>query len=507
MATPAKFAAALLLAVGIFLAGYVANRRPAPVPATGSAKHVLYYACPMHPKYQSNHPGECGACGMQLVAVYAGDPGGQADPSAPAPPGSVWISAAKQQLIGVRTEEVRRASLSRPLRVSGRIAVDEGRSYRITAGADGWIRSLGANPAGTLVKKNEILASYYTASILSAEQTFLYALVTNAQVEPRDLTTGPQRPPTTLSVQVGIDTLRNLGMSDLQIDELRRSRKATGLIYIYSPVDGFVIARNILPEQRFDKGSELYRFADLSHVWVLADIFEQDREFVKPGALATVRYQDRQFPARMSDALPQFDPQSRTLRTRFELDNPGYFLRPDMFVDVEVQVTLPSSITVADEAILDSGERKTVFVERGNGVFEPRAVQTGWRLGDRVQILGGLGSGERIVVAGNFLIDSESRLTVPQEAAAPAVPQPTGSETDPVCGMNVDPKAPGAIKTQVGGKTYYFCSPKCKKDFEASPGKYTGGKAGASADRAGALFHFHPRQASLDGMRRRSAQT
>ncbi len=487
MATPAKFAAGLLLAVGIFLAGYVANRRPAPGPAASSAKHVLYYACPMHPKYRSNYPGECGACGMQLVAVYAGDPTSQADAAVTAPPGTVWISAAKQQLIGVRTEEVRRATLSRPLRVSGRIAVDEGRSYRITAGADGWIRELGANPAGTIVKKNEILASYYTAAILSAEQTFLYALITNSQVERKDLTTGPQRPPTTLSVQVAVDTLRNLGMSDRQIDELRQTHKASDLVYIYSPVDGFVIVRNVLPEQRFDKGSELYRIADLSHVWVLADIFEQDREFVKPGALATVRYQDRRFAARMSDALPQFDPQSRTLRTRFELDNPGYFLRPDMFVDVEVQVTLPASVTVADEAILDSGERKTVFVERGNGVFEPRAVQTGRRLGDRVQILGGLDSGERIVVAGNFLIDSESRLNVPQQAATPAVPQPAGSETDPVCGMNVDPKAPGAIKAQVGGKTYYFCSPKCKKDFEANPGKYLGKTASAGTRTAARL--------------------
>jgi len=144
-------------------------------------------------------------------------------------------------------------------------------------------------------------------------------------------------------------------MSEYQIHEIERTRIAPSEIRVYSPISGFVIARTVSPEQRFDKGTEMYRIADISHVWVMTDIFEKDREFLRPGALATVHYRGGELPAPMSDALPQFDPQSRTLKTRFELDNPGDLLRPDMFVDVEVHVDTPAAVTVPADAVIDSG--------------------------------------------------------------------------------------------------------------------------------------------------------
>ncbi len=248
---------------------------------------------------------------------------------------------------------------------------------------------------------------------------------------------------------------------------------------VYAPSDGFVIARNITLDQRFDKGAELYRIADLSHVWVLADIFEKDREFLKPNAMAIVRYRGRELHARLSDSLPQFDPQTRTLKTRFELDNPGYNLRPDMFVDLEVHVEMPAAITVPADAVIDSGLRKTVYVARGNGLFEPRPVQTGWRLADRVQVTEGLQPGESIVVSSNFLIDSESRLKRTSTAPAPMPMADMAPPKDPVCGMTVDPKAPSTLKKQYNGKTYYFCSDNCKKSFETNPGKYVPEKMSA----------------------------
>jgi YHS domain-containing protein len=213
----------------------------------------------------------------------------------------------------------------------------------------------------------------------------------------------------------------------------------------------------------------------------MTDIFEKDRELVRPGALATVRYQGRKFPARMIDVLPQFDPQSRTLKTRFELANAGYVLRPDVFVDVEIQVSMPEALTLPSDAVIDTGRRTTVFVERSPGHFEPRPVETGWRLGDRVEITRGLTPGERVVVSGNFLIDSESRMKLAAMTAAPA-PAPAAkaaAEHDLVCGMDVDPHAPRAITTQYAGKTYYFCSEHCKKTFEANPGKYVPKKIAA----------------------------
>lgn len=450
-------------------------------------RQVLYYTCPMHPHYKSDHPGDAPCCGMRLVPVYADGAGGQPEPAASAGPGMVQVSAARQQLMGVRTDEVKRAPASHLLRVPGRIAVDEGRQYRIIAAADGWIRNLGANPAGTSVTKHQVLASYYAPNLQSAQQTLLFAL-DNADTLIRQkelrITTRPQG---SSNVQIAMDAVRGLGMTDTQIEEIRKTRVFAQDINIYAPTTGFVIARNISPEQRFDKGAELYRIADIGHVWVLTDIFEKDRAFVRPGATGTVRYGGRQYAARMSDALPQLDPQSRTLKTRFELDNPGYILRPDMFVDVEIHVNMPATLTVPADAIIDSGRRKTVFVDRGGGLFEPRVVETGWRLGDRVQVTGGLEPGERIVVSSNFLIDSESQMRV---AAGPARPlpaaAPTAAEKDPICGMDVDPKAPNVIKAQHGDKTYYFCSEHCKKSFQANPEKYVPKKRPAPDAHGGA---------------------
>ncbi len=479
--TPAKYMIGIIVAAGIFVAGYMANRRPIPAASSASVKQALRYACPMHPQYGSDHPGDCPACGMRLELLPAGDAANRPYSATPDLSGTVQIAAGKQQLIGVRTDEVHRAPASHLLRVPGRISVDDARLYRIIAAADGWVRELGQNTAGSFVKRGQLLASYYTSNLLASTQTLLYAMATNEQAGQGYL---GARTPTSLSLQVAVDSLRSLGMSERQIEELKRSRQADSQISIFSPIDGFVLARSISPEQRFDKGTEIYRIADISHVWVMTDIFEKDREFLKPGALATVYYQGREFPARMSEALPQFDPQSRTLKTRFELDNPGLILRPDMFVDVDLRVNMPEAITVPADAIVDSGRRRAVFVEcADDGSFEPRIVETGWRLGDRVQITKGLAPGERIVVSGNFLVDSESRMKLAGAGSVSAAER-TAPILDPVCGMEVDPKAPHTPTVRLGGKTYYFCSEKCRKDFEASPGKYVREMAALDGNRA-----------------------
>lgn len=474
--TPFKIAASVCLAAAIFAAGYLANRPAAPAAAVRS---VLYYSCPMHPQYRSDRPGDCPSCGMRLVAVNT------AESSAP---GSITISDAEQRLIGVKTVEVRREAVSQPLRVPGRVAVDDSRLYRLVAAADGWVRELGDNPAGTFVKKDQVLAKYYVRDMLSAQQNYLYAYQVSAQTQQAQANTVPQRGTVGFNLRLALDGLRSIGMTDAQIAELEQTKEATSTLGVYAPAEGFVLARNISPGQRFDKGTELYRIADIGHVWVLADIFEKDRDFLKPNVMAIVRYRGRELHARLSDALPQFDPQSRTLKTRFELDNAGYTLRPDMFVDVEVQVVMPATITVPAEAVIDSGRRKTVYVARGGGMFEPRLVSTGWRLGDSVQVTQGLQPGENIVVSGNFLIDSESRMK--QIPAAPSAEptmaamaktstMTTAAVKDPVCGMGVDPKASTTLKKEYGGNTYYFCSDNCRRSFEANPGKYVPGKMSA----------------------------
>ena len=252
-------------------------------------------------------------------------------------------------------------------------------------------------------------------------------------------------------------------------------------IEIRAPESGFILIRNLTLGERFQRGAELYRIADLSRVWILADIFENESRHFQPGISVKVTHPTlkKTFHARVSNVLPQFDPATRTLKIRIEANNPDYALRPDMFVDVEFPIQLPPAIAVPVDAVLDSGLRKTVFVDRGNGFFEPRQVETGWRYGDRVEIVKGLMPGERIVVSGTFLLDSESRMKM--AAAGMATRVEDRPAKDPVCGMNVDEnkaKAAGRI-SEYGGKAYYFCADQCKQQFDRDHKRYVDKPAGS----------------------------
>jgi multidrug efflux pump subunit AcrA (membrane-fusion protein)/YHS domain-containing protein len=226
----------------------------------------------------------------------------------------------------------------------------------------------------------------------------------------------------------------------------------------------------VSPGQRFEKGFEWYRIADLSRVWVLADLFRNEAEHVRPGmkVRVTIPETKKTLSAVVSTVLPQFDATSRTLKVRLELENPGYTLKPDMFVDLEIPITLAPAMAVPADAVLDSGLKKTVFVDLGKGFFEPREVEIGWRLGNRVEITNGLKPGERIVTSGNFLIDSESKL----EMAAAGMQQALSK--DPVCGIDVSmtKAAKAGLKTNYGGKAYYFDSLQCKQQFEKDPKRF-----------------------------------
>jgi Cu(I)/Ag(I) efflux system membrane fusion protein len=264
--------------------------------------------------------------------------------------------------------------------------------------------------------------------------------------------------------------LYSLGVGDYQLQEIVRTRKLAPDIEIRSPVTGIVISRNVSPQQRFERGMELFRIADLTRVWIVADVYEAEEEHIKPGMIANVSlpHQGKGFKARVTDVLPQFDPVTRTYKVRLETDNPGYVLRPDMFVDIEFLITFPSAVTVPADAVLDSGIRKIVFINLGNGLFEPREVETGWRFGNRVEITKGLKPGERIAFSGTFLIDSESRLEL---AAAGMV----GTlSKDPVCGIDVsvNKAVKAGRKSSYNGKTYYFTSDDCKVQFDKDPKHY-----------------------------------
>jgi Cu(I)/Ag(I) efflux system membrane fusion protein len=396
-------------------------------------------------------------------------PAASVDPSAMAP-GTVEIRPEKQQLLGVRTDVVGKASETATLRVLGLVAADETRIYRINSAVDCWIRKTYSKTTGSVVQKDEILASFYSPEFLSAEQAYIFALSSFDRFQASGKESPQQIQLTGITIQQYRDSLSNLGMSDQQIEEIGRTRAYTEEIQIRSPATGFILYRNLSAGERIEKGKELYRIADLRRVWILADVFENEAQYLKPGTTVRVALaqQKKVFLAKVSSVLPQFDPATRTLKVRLETDNPGYILRPDMFVDVELPVTFPPAITVPADAVLDSGIRKTIFVDRGNGFFEPREVETGWRFANRVEIVKGLEPGERIVVSGNFLIDSESRM----ELAAAGMSVTLAK--DPACGSVVSvKKALNEGRTSVHqGKTYYFSSSECKEKFDRDPDRY-----------------------------------
>jgi membrane fusion protein, copper/silver efflux system len=204
---------------------------------------------------------------------------------------------------------------------------------------------------------------------------------------------------------------------------------------------------------------------------------------LRAGGLAqiTLREEGRQLPARITDSLPQSEAGGGTVKLRLEVDNPRFILRPEMLVDVELPVRLPSAVTVPVDALIDSGAHARIYVEQGEGVFEPREVETGWRFGEQVEILKGVHPGERVVVAATFLVDSESRLKTPaSESPIRSTPRPGGlsdrmavgkTVIDPSCGKSVDPvKAAASGNTfAYRGATYFFCSLKCKQAFQGDP--------------------------------------
>jgi RND family efflux transporter MFP subunit len=401
----------LLLVAGLILVGAWYRQGGAVKAAAPGARKVLYYVDPMHPAYKSDKPGIAPDCGMELVPVYGEANMGGAESGAPGPPGSLNISPEKQQLLGVRVRPVERAAETHTLRLLGRIAAYETRVYKLVAGLDGQMREVAPVTTGSRVEKDQWLATYFSLESRIPIQAYLSALdVLDRAVRVGE--TQGQLKAADAGSQLSIERLRNLGMSVTQIEEIRRTRDIPLKVKVQSSANGFVLARNVSPGQNFEKGAEWYRIADLSRVWVLADVYVNEAHYLRPGVQAQVTLPEQQtsFPAKISEVLPQFDANSRTLKVRLEADNPGFILRPDMFVDVQLPITLPPAITVSADAVLDSGVKKTVFVDRGEGFFEPRSVQTGWRLGDRIEIVDGLKPGERVVVVGTFLLDSESRM-------------------------------------------------------------------------------------------------
>jgi Cu(I)/Ag(I) efflux system membrane fusion protein len=358
----------------------------------------------MHPAYTSDKPGKAPDCGMPLEPVY--------DEASAVVARAVRVSSDAQHLVGVQVAAVASTAATEQLRLYGRVAPDETHLYRIDIGIEGFIRELSTVTTGSQVRKDQWLATLSAPDIRMPIQAYQVAL------ELLDRAKAAGESPTQIalanaSLQQIIDRLLTLGVSRAQLDEIARTKLLPPNIRIAAPADGFVLSRNASIGQKVDRGSELFRIADLRRVWILTNLSGPEAEHVRPGTIVQVSIPGRTGSLRArvsSDVRPQFDAGVQSVALRLDADNPDYLLRPDMFVDVVVPITLPPAIAVPVDAVVASGREKIVFVERGAGVFESRRVQTGWRFGERVEVVKGLAAGERIAVSGAFLLDSESRM-------------------------------------------------------------------------------------------------
>lgn len=401
----------LLLAAGGFVGGYGYGRWYGKPLEGRRERKIQYYVDPMHPWYKSDKPGVAPDCGMKLVPVYEGATTGAAAAPTSLPAGAVQMTPEKQQLIGVEFGTAEYRDTAQTIRASAKVALDETRIAKVQPKLEGWIGRVFVDFTGKYVSKGQPLLTIYSPEAFATQQEYLLAL--KAQQVMR---ANPLHEMTMSTDNLLAAARRRLELWDIsaaQIDGIRKTGEPMKDLTLYSPASGFVTERNAFPQQRITPDTVLYTVADLSTVWVIADVFEYEAANVRMGQYAalTLPYlPGRTFHGRVSYILPQVDPITRTLKVRIQFDNPGYVLKPEMYGEVELRAGGRRMLTVPQQAVLNSGERQVVYIDHGNGYLEPRKVTIGQQADGRVEILSGLDAGERIVTSGNFLIDSESQM-------------------------------------------------------------------------------------------------
>jgi len=393
-----------------FAAGFwLSARRGAPAAAEAPAAAARYH-CPMHPSYVSDEPGDCPICGMKLVEVEqeapadtaAGDVAGRA---------SLTLSAERRQLLGIRSEEIHHGPLTRLIRTVGRVAVDERRLHHIHTKYDGYVEHLYVDFTGKYVERGDHLLSIYSPELVATQQEYLLAFEARKRMGESEIASVAQG-----SLDLLAAARQRLLLWDIRaedIEALEQAGKVSRTVDLHSDVSGYVVQKLAFHGMRVTPADTLFDIADLRHVWVLADVYESDLPLVRlgmQGELTAAYLPGRRWRGPVTYVNPTVEEKTRTVKVRIELENAGHRLKPDMFVDVELEADLGSGLSVPDSAVIDSGGRKLVFLDRGDGRFEPREVELGVRVGAAFQVLRGLEDGESVVTSANFLLDSESSL-------------------------------------------------------------------------------------------------
>ncbi|MDQ6801558.1 MAG: efflux RND transporter periplasmic adaptor subunit [Acidobacteriota bacterium] len=349
---------------------------------------------------RAKKPGRALDCGMKLVPLYADETSTSASTSTVSGYANVSLPPARQQIIGVKLAKAEMRDLSRSTRTVGRVAVDERKLAQIHTKFEGFIQNLYVNFTGQPVRRGQPLFSIYSPDLLSTQQELIVAERNRSQFGSTLAESARRR-------------LLLWDMSPADIDRVARSGKPQRDVVFRSPVDGVVLTKNAIQGTRVMPTDTLYEIADLSHVWILADVYEFDLPYLRVGQTAQVALSSmpgQSWIGRVTFISPTLDEKTRTAKVRLELDNRGGLLRPDMYADVILQEPVGMAVAVPDSAVLQTGTRSIAFVDLGNGQFEPREVRTGVKANGYYEIKSGISAGETVAVDANFLIDSESRL-------------------------------------------------------------------------------------------------
>jgi len=326
-------------------------------------------------------------------------------------PGTVQISPERQQLIGVRFGTVEKRPLQKVIRTVGRIDYDEKRIGIVSPKISGWIEELYVDFTGRFVRKGEPLLTIYSPELVSTQEEYLLALKAKQDWSKSPFSEVAEGG--NLLAESARRRLKLWDISDAQIKALEESREPKKTLTLYSPFTGHVLEKMVNKGRFVDAGMALFKIADLSVVWLIADIYESELSAIRVGQQAAIQmsyYPGETFTGKAIYIFPYMDAQTRTAKVRYEFANPHGKLKPEMFANVEITVRLGDKLAVPESAVIDTGVRKVVVVDRGSGYFEPREVRLGARAGDVFEVLDGLKAGERVVTSANFLIDSESKL-------------------------------------------------------------------------------------------------
>ena len=389
----------------------IMNAGPVSAGPGAGTPEPIFYRHPMTPEITSPVPAR-DDMGMDYIPVYADSAVGSAGP-----PGPVLIDPVTVQSIGVRTASAERRTLTRTIHTLGRVEYDEQRITRLHPKVDGWIDELYVETTGEQIAEDHILLNIYSPQLVVTQQEYLLALSNRETLSESpfpDIRRGAEE-----LVESTLTRLRLLDVPEHQIFELTQTGQVQEQLHIHSPADGIVVNVGAREGEYVTPQTELFTVADLSHVWVLVDVFEDELPWVRVGdqvRMSVAAAPGTIFEGQLTYVYPYAESRTRTVKARLEFDNPDLLLKPDMFADVTIMASPEiDAVAVPSEAVMRSGVREQVFVVREPGKFEPRDVRPGVSSEGWTQILEGVETGEQVVVSAQFLIDSESKL---REAAA-----------------------------------------------------------------------------------------